>query len=108
MKRQELIKGLREIADHLESSEFDDSYNSRYFGSTFYIGCDTKESFLKNAKALGGFQKETYASSDLQIRKDFCNNLFELKVFVPKNVTCKKIMVKKEFQQKIKNKILKI
>ena len=89
MKRHELIKSLRDIADHLEGRDFDDSPNTNYkqWGD-IKIQCDGIESLRKNMLALGTCEKKS-DDYDFKLIREFDG--LDLIVYAPKNTTCRKV-----------------
>lgn len=67
-EQAELIRSLRDLADYLETKEFDLGHTT--IGTVdVYLFCDDGQAFLKNVKVMGGFQREFNDYSAQAVKK---------------------------------------
>ncbi len=68
MQQQEIIKSLRDMADYLESHEFDLGGGIGFGSPELYLFTDGS-GFLENVKRMGGFTREFNDYSAQAVRK---------------------------------------
>jgi len=88
MNKENFIKELKEVADFLEEKDFDFE-DCNIFDFTIFIACRSKESFQKNAKALGTFEK----SADAWINATRKFDQISIQVTAERDLVCKKVLV---------------
>lgn len=88
-RHQEMIDGLREFADWLESKGSDVIRDSH---TTFYVFCNNKDEFAKTVKKIGG---KTVKSSDgvyYSLRRNF-GTAVTLDVTIQHQFLCERVKV---------------
>jgi len=89
--RDEVIMGLRTLADILEANP---DAPTPYFG-TGYVGVSSIDEMRSAAKSYGGFWKKEPDQNDYQMRKEITPSLSIL-IYASHEKVCKKIVVGKK------------
>lgn len=92
MGKEEFVKDLRDLADYLETHNFElDKGDCLWGNGHIYLSCDKIPSFKKNIKAMGPFEKA--AGDDLEANKRFGS--FTFQVYIARNKVCKRVVTGK-------------
>jgi hypothetical protein len=90
--KESFIKELRDTADFLEERGFDE--NIRIGSFMIYLFCNDVDTFTRNTKALGSFEKDAQFSYLNATRKMGAN--FSIQVTIARELICKKVVVGKK------------
>lgn len=93
--KSELIKGLRGLADYLDANDFPQDA-CRYEIGMSRVWCDTPESFIQAAKAMGSFVKSV-SDSFFDVKKIFDGGI-ELEATINRDKICKKVKKMQEVE----------
>jgi|SRR5215831_19492228 len=93
--REEIIAGLREMADWLEATP--EAPVSSWMAPMVWCPSPSKESLVALAKAAGGISKK-YQNNTFELRKDFAGGVFYLADTRRENVCTKRVVGTKKVE----------